>query len=291
MIRTLAVAALAAASSVAVGCARICSDGNAYELTDHGLYIHGRVVDSTGKPVASGMVYGSAEGWEQGPVVQGPTGADGSFALGPLRRGRCSVLASDMGPSAAHALVEAGASDVVLTVQPRARVSGRVLMPSGEPSENAPVFISWNENGAPNRSTFLGYSMGTFSEFAQPGDCCLISITDDGLASQPVVLTLAPGEERTGVELELAPAARLKLEYDGVAFRAAYRVFVAGRLVDWNDFDDGHDSAKVVVPPGELTVELRRWTGDHHDPEELPALKQLVRVAAGETKTLVFTDG
>ena len=217
------------------------------------------------------------------------TTPDGTFELGPLRRGECAVLASGRG-GRAKAIVDAGTTDLVLTLRPEARVEGVVRPPADHPGALASIMRSTKLEDRSSGSESIASHAGAFGANVDAGANVFFATDSAGHVSQPLVLDLAPGERRTGVELQLERAARLRVRYRGEFVRARCGVNRDGFEIENEDVDPSSKNTSIFVPAGELTVELRRWTGDRLDPDELPRQTQTVRVAAGETTTLVFKD-
>jgi hypothetical protein len=95
-------------------------------VLDPGVTLTGRAVDPAGKPVPGAWVY-------QPGGSSAQVGPDGTFALGPVPRGRATLRAGADGYLKTELEVETGEGPVTLTIARGALVRGRVTDSSGRP--------------------------------------------------------------------------------------------------------------------------------------------------------------
>ncbi|WP_438035589.1 carboxypeptidase regulatory-like domain-containing protein [Sorangium sp. So ce204] len=186
--------------------------------------IHGRVVDGSSRPVADAFVNVQREPEGAGgpgaptpppppPESVGPyapvlTDPDGEFVIGNLGRGTYTVQAQRRGGGrAAVEHVEIGGT-VTLMIQETGTVSGAVSGPGGAPPDQFTIRVTGRE--APFfRNESFSFTDGAWTMSDLPaGKYDLAADAPEGTATGEV--TLAQGEQRSGVVLTLAGRVALR---------------------------------------------------------------------------------
>jgi protocatechuate 3,4-dioxygenase beta subunit len=248
---------------------------------DRGLYITGRVLDPSGGGVKD--TYASAQQVNGFMSVMERTDDSGQFVLGPLLAGEFDLEAGGMmGPHAKSETVRAsaGARDVVLRLRVGGAITGRVVDASGAAREcelslsQPSVEFGWMQTGTRDGSIkFDGLLAGSYN---------LHAITSDGQIGSRVGIVVGEGETVDGVEVTLAPGARLEVRYAGERHVATYEVLAAGDLCWVSSLESGSQESRVV-PAGDLEVRWRTYpeTATHSD---------RFKLAAGEKREVAW-DG
>ncbi len=239
-----------------------------------GLFVHGTVLGPNGEPVRNAQVFG----WPPSTNVNAKD--DGTFVIGPFPEGaRLELSASTFFGdfSEATAVVMAGDTNVVLRLELVASVSGVLRDREGRgvkgkmslrEATDADRFLSWWESQDSNAD-------GTFEfDGLSPGQYELVVQGHRGGFARLPPFSLASGENRSDLEVELGPSAELLIQCpEGTNVQ----VLQDGVLIDWYSPQSGES---MVVPPGLCDLEL------HAKGEVLE--KRAVRVAEGETVEVVF---
>jgi hypothetical protein len=245
------------------------------------LALRGVVLDPDGRPARDVDV--SAKDSEMSiRLVHARTDANGRFELTPLApcEMRVAATTSDRRHVAAERIVPAGTENVVLRLAHGARIAGEVIDPAGGvrvvcvgPAESAsagPVRIS------------IGGGVFDFHALAA-GSYAIHALHVDGRASQPVEVVVGEGHVVEGLELALAPAARLVLkppEHEG-----ALRLEIANERGAIGTLSIPAGSSEVQdVPTGDIVLRGRFESG-------LPLRTARFSVAADELRVVALEPG
>ncbi|MCB9566519.1 MAG: carboxypeptidase regulatory-like domain-containing protein [Myxococcales bacterium] len=203
--------------------------------------IHGVVRDEEGGPVADAFIESTRESEQSGsssaqnvrmsrwgsfagghdPVL---SDADGRFTLTRLAPGKHTILAHRKGGGEAileHAALD---EDVVLTIASTGRLAGSVSLAGGGAPEEFTVSIRDEATGF-HRSDAFFRTDGAFSLPEVPAGSYKVNVSA-GAGTAEAEATLAAGEEREDLRIELAP-----------------KVTARGRIVD----EEGSPVAGIVV--------------------------------------------
>ncbi|WP_437836168.1 carboxypeptidase regulatory-like domain-containing protein [Sorangium sp. So ce1153] len=185
--------------------------------------IHGRVVDEIGEPVTDAFVHAEREA--EGPAPPGASNAararwgafarsavltdpEGKFALGSLRQGAYTVHAYRNGGGEAFVEHVSPGDSVTVTLKPAGAISGTLTVASGKVPEQFTVLAA-DQASMLFRSESFAFTGGSFTIGDLPeGRYEVSTATAEGTAT--VEISLAPGEQRTGVVLALVPLASVK---------------------------------------------------------------------------------
>ncbi|WP_437624264.1 carboxypeptidase regulatory-like domain-containing protein [Sorangium sp. So ce1151] len=185
--------------------------------------IHGRVVDEIGEPVTDAFVHAERE--TEGPTRPGASNAgrarwgalsrsavltdpEGEFALGSLRQGAYTVHAYRNGGGEAFVEHVSPGDSVTVTLKPAGAISGTLTVASGKVPEQFTVHAA-DQASMLFRSESFAFTGGAFTIGDLPeGKYEVSTATPEGTAT--VEISLAPGEQRTGVVLALVPLASVK---------------------------------------------------------------------------------
>jgi hypothetical protein len=258
-----------------------------------GLYIRGRAVDAEGNPVLASLTATSTDEGSSFFASASADGKTGEFAIGPLEPGEYQIEAtafsvgefrdsgSPPGPPLApiEALrVRAGREDLVITfgLGGSIRVTARRADTGAEAA--AEFWVAPMENleschvigfGEPVTSTkFTSLKTGSYAVSA---------VTPDGRVGCVRDILIGSGQRIDGVEVRVAPGARLELSYTGTDENYAQVSIVAAAALYGADGIQKGASETFVAPAGKVTV---RWrAGAEHLEEE-------VDLAVGETREL-----
>lgn len=154
------------------------------------LVIAGRVVDGEGTPVEGAVVVAATNGHDPGTVAE--TIADGRFRLDGLVDGTYLVIAraDDRAAEKSVKLAAGGASeDLVLTLEPRAPLAGRVIA-GGQPAGGATVVVT-SVDGPWKLGSAVSQADGRFSMAALPRGTVKVSVEGHKLVSPDATLDLA----------------------------------------------------------------------------------------------------
>ncbi|HVR73011.1 MAG TPA: carboxypeptidase-like regulatory domain-containing protein, partial [Planctomycetota bacterium] len=170
-----------------------------------GLRITGRVVDSTGRGMEGAFIRASndREGLESTSEV------NGVFVLEGFAPGELFLSAHKSGFLAARTWVTLPGPEVVLRIEPLARVSGRLAVRGRQVLQGGGVEYwvardSWRRNV----SFASADNLGRF-DFAVPAGRCAMVARKEGLGQAALRLDLAPGERRE-VVIQLEPGGTVK---------------------------------------------------------------------------------
>ncbi|MGK3974114.1 carboxypeptidase regulatory-like domain-containing protein [Sorangium sp. So ce118] len=185
--------------------------------------IHGRVVDEIGEPVTDAFVHAERE--TEGPAPPGASNAgrarwgalsrsavltdpEGKFAIASLRQGTYTVHAYRQGGGEAFVEHVSPGDSVTVTLKPAGAISGTVTVASGKVPEQFTVRAA-DQATMLFRSESFAFTGGSFTIGDLPeGKYEVSTATPEGTAA--VEISLAPGEQRTGVVLALVPLASMK---------------------------------------------------------------------------------
>lgn len=191
------------------------------------ITIRGVVVDASGAPIAGATVYGRPARVEEPESPTATTGADGSFALAPVKAGDWTLDVSHASFADGSAKASVGSSDVSSVRVVLARGStlfGRVVDESGAPV--AGLDVSFDST---SKST-LTYDDGTYRLIGLSEGAGLLRVGRDGSWLKIVKPAVVHGDDGvpSGVHLDVDGIATQKI--DLVVEREAFTL--AGRVVD-----------------------------------------------------------
>ncbi|XXT21197.1 carboxypeptidase regulatory-like domain-containing protein [Sorangium sp. So ce429] len=185
--------------------------------------IHGRVVDEIGEPVTDAFVHAEREAEGSGPPGTSNAGRarwgglsrsavltdpEGRFALGSLRQGTYTVHAYRNGGGEAFVEHVSPGDSVTVTLKPAGAISGTLTVASGKVPEQFTVHAV-DQASMLFRSESFAFTGGSFTIGDLPeGKYEISAATPEGTAA--VEISLAPGEQRTGVALALVPLGSVK---------------------------------------------------------------------------------
>jgi hypothetical protein len=246
-----------------------------------GLFISGRVVDSTGAR-ARGVKLLANRNQSEIPACKSEN--DGSFQLGPFRHGSVLIEANLWGSRVEHACITAaaGASDVVIRLSPAARIEGVVvdaasgarcqseLMLSPHPGTSEPLtHIAVEEDGS-----FEAHNLGA-------GAYELIAWTNDGRFAVSSDIQIESGAHLQDIVVKLQRAAKLRIRYEGATLVCEVQIQRAGLVVATGGVGRHHPLTQAV-PSGMLTVQVYNGFDE--------PLSRQVELADGEEKEIVLND-
>jgi len=242
-----------------------------------GLSIEGRVLNASGEPLGSKPQHVTIICLPSGRPddladTTGLIGDDGSFSISPLVPGRYTLRLSLHGVESEAVEAEAGDRDVALRLDPlgeMAEIAGEVR---GGALLDAPygLLLFGVES-----MRVGGYADASFQWKIPAGTYSIVARSPDGrIATRSV--SVAPGESLSGLELELAPGASVRLAHRRAWER--YRIRSGGLVVERGQAPGGL-SPPTAVPPGRVQVDLR---GDDGEWREAAA----VELAAGELRVV-----
>jgi len=176
-----------------------------------GLAIEGRVIDTSGNPIAKAHVhyFGPTQG-------SGYSGEDGSYRITGLADDiyKLSALHQDYSSSGTR-LIRAGSENIEIVLQGRASVEGRVVRAdTGEPVREFELFLLIGGATKVTPRLFMNRQSvrdpeGRFSRTVPAGTVTLTARAP-GLAPSFQVLSLAEHETETDIELYLEPSEQLE---------------------------------------------------------------------------------
>ncbi|WP_437738405.1 carboxypeptidase regulatory-like domain-containing protein [Sorangium sp. So ce1335] len=186
--------------------------------------IRGRVVDESGGPVADAFVdvhrepdgadapgapprppMPPGEAWSNSPVL---ADTDGAFVVGNLSRGTYTVQAHRRGGGSGVAEHVKVGDTVTLTIQATGTVSGTVSTAGGAPPDRFTIRVTGREAPFFRHESFA-FTDGAWTMSDLPaGQYDVAADAADGTATAEV--TLAQGEQRSGVALTLAGRVAIK---------------------------------------------------------------------------------
>jgi RNA polymerase sigma-70 factor (ECF subfamily) len=215
--------------------------------------IHGRVVGSTGQPIAAARIelverVGSELAFhvEFADVlpekrVATVSSSDGSFEFAAVRRGVAFKVVANAEPDLVGetlSAIQAGDQDVVVTLLPLAMLAGIVRRAGGPGIEGATVAVSCAGWGEPEFKILARATTDVEGRFTVSGlpvrDVWVRAFTSDGHYEKPHTVTLKGGE-RTEVELVLGS----NFGVEGHLVDAASGEPIAGARIFDSDFGGG----------------------------------------------------
>ncbi|EYF01957.1 Hypothetical protein CAP_7575 [Chondromyces apiculatus DSM 436] len=187
--------------------------------------IHGRVVDEGGAPVTDAFIHTMLDqeggpslpgassprarmgNWSPNPVLTDP---DGAFTVGNLGQGKYTLRAYRKGGGDAFAEHVSAGQTVTLTIRKTGSIAGTFLERGARGAPPPAQFtLGVREGGMPTRQESFFQTGGAWTIDDLPeGTYQLDAVAPEGTASATV--TIASGEQRTGVELVLTPRATIK---------------------------------------------------------------------------------
>lgn len=243
-----------------------------------GLYLRGRIVDSSGAAVARAFV-----GCEHESIaghVTGDVGADGRFELGPVASGVHLVRAIPHGvflpPEPVRS--EAGGSEILITLARGGVLSGRVVDAAIGTGTRADLMCSRGGNSAPTLASIGDEGAFRFSGL-EPGTYTVVARTPDGRAGYVADVAIATEGARDDLRIELSPAARLQLRRSGGPERASIAIRIADAIVFTEELPRGVQR-ELFVPAAALSVSLTIGAE--------PPRVRTVETRAGATAEVVF---
>jgi hypothetical protein len=181
-------------------------------LHEPGVFgLAGSVRDPHGNPLTEGRV----NAWSNGLSSRHARIEGGAFQFTELTEGRWSLqVEADVGwcPSRS-VVVDALTAPQEFELRPATRVTGRVVDALGQLVVNAKINCDENLLHGGNVTD----AAGAFMLETPPGKIRLVAEAKGFLPSQPVVLELAEGEQRHGIELALRPACTLLVRVSGAS--------------------------------------------------------------------------
>ncbi|MEW6742127.1 MAG: carboxypeptidase regulatory-like domain-containing protein [Planctomycetota bacterium] len=252
-----------------------------------GLYIQGRVLDPEGQPAEDVFIMARSQELSS---VYARSRDDGSFAVGPLPPGEY-YLETDTFGSVTHgdseaAVARAGDRDVVLQLRIGGGIQGKVIDKDGRPCDAMVVALTTDHTGDWPEGSGMGSSGGDFTIGGlRSGRYLLFVWTDDGLAAILRDVTVTAGSTTKDILVTLAKGGKLHLRSEHPE-QGAFVIRAGGSVI--NSVAAAPSTTEVVVvPPGELTVEL--WIIEGMEPKK--AESRTLTVNAGEEKEAVFGEG
>ncbi|HVS10304.1 MAG TPA: carboxypeptidase-like regulatory domain-containing protein, partial [Planctomycetota bacterium] len=248
---------------------------------DRGLYLRGRVVDSSGVPVEQGHVDASShdQGWTYGHLS-----ADldrGGFALGPLPAGRWWLTVQNHKTGMISDPVEAasGQEGLLLTVKASCRVEGEVV--AGSARQGGAQVTICERGGLEAICTLVQARDGEFrARGLPPGTYGFLAQTEGGDVGWVAGVELAEARPRSGVRVELRRGARLRV-VNASGRSGWFGAWLEGYVVAAAPLEEGEEIV-VWLPSGR--AELRLRLGEVERPFEL-------ELAAGEQREVRFEGG
>jgi protocatechuate 3,4-dioxygenase beta subunit len=247
-----------------------------------GLYIRGVVFDPDGNPSPETYVWGGSK--VGGGILAGRTGKDGTFAVGPLVPGRCSLLAK--GTEAANSErveAEPGEEGVVLRLQRGGVLRGIVVdAQSGKPCQ-AEICVALRSTDDPYQWGMRMQSTeedGTFrADGLGPGIYNLSARAGSQRVGAIQSVVVRPGAETTGLEIKVSPGATLRVRYAGKDGYAQFEA-VSGEVCIGGDGIPAGGVAVTDVPSGHILIRYSLPGG--------PPAKQEVELSVGEEREVVI---
>ncbi|MCY2960082.1 MAG: carboxypeptidase-like regulatory domain-containing protein [Planctomycetota bacterium] len=218
-----------------------------------GVAIAGRVVHADGRAGKGAWVAADArETWSVRGVW---ADADGSFVIGPLRKGPWAVRAIAAGGLASEpAVVDAGREDLVLTLVEQATLCVEVQDESGLPIADAPVTLVHADGRGDARTIPTDASgIATFLDM-DPVAYHLAASTDDGRFGAGRDLVPA-GSGVTRVVLVARPGGRARLRFDGPGDSGVALVVDRGLLVQTGSLVRGK-VFEITGPLGDVELQV-----------------------------------
>jgi hypothetical protein len=244
-----------------------------------GLFIHGRVVDSTDSPEPHAFILASMN--ETKWFVNANGKEDGTFELGPLVPGEYLVHAMAVmreDASSEPISAKAGDTDVVLKLRAGGSISGRVVDSRTSDALPAEVVLCQQGPGAEYLSMQRTNEDGSFRSAGLPaGTYDVTARTIDGRIGRQLGIVVRAGAESADVVIELLPGAKLNIRYEATSGYGQMHVRCGDSLIAGDGIAAG-SMKTVVVPAGHVIVELMS-----------PPQSQEVDLAVGEEKTVVLT--
>ncbi|MEM9378389.1 MAG: hypothetical protein AAGB93_00470, partial [Planctomycetota bacterium] len=255
-----------------------------------GLFISGIVLGPDGRPKRAHV--GASRATSFG-TVQGSSGEDGIFRLGPLLPGPVSVTAHPKrqgeGPvlSADSDPVEAEPGDEDLEL--RLNGGGAFTVRAVEPGTGATVDAGFVVGAGHSVRLDLGFKGARTYDRLPEGEYSVHATTRDGRAGHLSGLFVRGGEHRSDIRIEVEPAGALRVRNganDGVLGVSVLRdadTLASDGVRPGNDF-----SATLVPGRVELRLVLRDWSGAR--PVEVRRETRTLDIVAGETTEVVFGE-
>jgi hypothetical protein len=246
-------------------------------------YISGVVLDESDRPIQN-YVWVVARCDESPVPYCRATAWSGEFELGPLAEGtyELSTRAVPKGfAKVALAGIEAGSGDVVLRLPPGGSLSGTLVRAGSRLPREGKLRLSRSDE--PDGPTFANWYATHAGEFhiagLVEGLYSVMVRSDPGLVGTAMALVTGTGET-SGVEIEMAPAATLRITLTDESEFEALRIWQDRVLVE--SFSTAWRGTRPLwVPPGRLRVE---WTTSDG------AREQWLDLPSGEEREVVIGD-
>lgn len=226
-----------------------------------GLRIAGRVLGADGVGVEGATV--SARAGSDAARSEARSGTDGAFELDVPRAGTWTVEATAAGGGTyAPVVVEAGARDVVLHLEPCARLELELVDGSDKPVDPDWVLLV-RAGGIPEFHLSGLERTGFWSvDCLRPRTLDVVVTTADGLYAMRRDLALAAGST-TSAKIVLSPGGEVRVRFDGPGDTASLQVLDRGLLIRRATILRGV-SIGTLGPRGEVELQLTVG-GRRHD--------------------------
>jgi hypothetical protein len=189
---------------------------------------------------------------------------------------------SEVEPDAAE-LAEAQINDAK---HPKSTIHGRVVESENGAGVRAEVFVTEAVGGEhPQGGGGSTNDSGGFTQRVTPGTYDIVAWTADGRAAALRGVKVEAGSNVRDLVVVLKPAAKLSVRCDSeFRYHPSFQVFCDGAFCEMGQLEGRGIPTLRFVPAGKITVRL---TGA---PENVRNRRQVVEVAAGEAKDVVFGD-
>jgi hypothetical protein len=245
--------------------------------THRGLAIQGKVLLPDGKPAPGCQVVAQID--RSFTFASTATDDMGTFALSALAPGEVWLQASRKGllADSEPTLVNAGDADVALRLKEAGAISGSIV--DRETRKIAPALLFLTHRDAERGCTQLAGSRGELHlDRLEPGVYDLVASSGDGKIGVARGIVVKSDAEVRDVAIEIAPGARLKLEYGGTDAGGSFQLFSQEACLGWVSLQPKQTVTQVVPPGAVRIVEMRAEGG----------VERVVEVEVGKEQTVVL---